>query len=248
MPTHSPNLQWLTHDLSSPQALNVPTFDALIHLAPIWYLSPLLTQLNAPYPKHIIAISSTSLITKQTSSSPYEQATVQRLSLAEQYLIDFATQHQIAWTIVRPTLIYAQNLDKNISHIARFIRYFGFFPLIGNGQGLRQPIHAEDIALACIQILNHPTTVNKTYHLTGSETLTYKQMVNKIFTVLKRKPHFINLPPPLLAMVLTSLSLIPRYRHLTSSMGERMNQDLIFSSEAARQDFGFSARPFQPLT
>lgn len=248
MPTRLPNLQWLTHDLSSPQALNLPTLDALIHLAPIWHLPLLLTQLNAPYPKHIIAISSTSLITKQTSSSPYEQAVIQRLLLAEQYLIDFATQHQIAWTIVRPTLIYAQKLDKNISHIARFIRYFGFFPLVGSAQGLRQPIHAEDIALACTQILNNPTTVNKTYHLTGGETLTYKQMVNKIFIALNRKPHFINLPPPLLAMVLTSLSLLPRYRHLTSSMAKRMNQDLVFSCETAQQDFNFTARSFQPLT
>lgn len=207
-----------------------------------------MAQLNASYPKHIIAISSTSLITKQTSPSPYEQAVVQRLLKAEQYLIDFATQHKIAWTIVRPTLIYAQNLDKNISHIARFIRYFGFFPLVGSGQGLRQPIHAEDIALACTQILNNETTFNKAYNLTGSETLTYQQMVNRIFTALNRKPHFINLPTPLLATVLTSLSFLPRYRHLTSSMAERMNQDLVFSSETAQQDFGFTARSFQPLT
>ncbi|WP_020559659.1 NAD-dependent epimerase/dehydratase family protein [Thiofilum flexile] len=222
--------------------------DYLIHLAPLWYLPPLLQQLSPPYPKQIIAIGSTSVLTKQASTSHYEQQVVQKLLQAEQALADFATQKSIHWTLLRPTLIYAQQRDKNISQIARFIKRFGFFPLVGNGQGLRQPIHAEDIALACLAVLNNEASYNKAYNISGGETLNYQAMVTKIFSTLNRKPRFVTIPDKVLQLMLTSLRIIPRYHDLTPNMAQRMNQDLVFDHSTAQLDFGFSPRPFQPLT
>ncbi len=59
----------------------------------------------------------------------------------------------VEWVILRPTLIYGHGRDKNITEIARFIRRFGFFPLLGKANGLRQPIHVEDVAEACFAAL-----------------------------------------------------------------------------------------------
>ena len=73
----------------------------------------------------------------------------------------WATAHKIDWIILRPTLIYGYGRDKNISEIAQVIRRFGFFPLFGPAQGLRQPIHVEDVALACCRALDTLNLANR---------------------------------------------------------------------------------------
>lgn len=242
-----PNQHWLNHDLTGSTSITLNA-NFLIHLAPIWLLPNVLTHLTPPYPEHIIAISSTSRFTKQSSNSSYEQQIVQKLIDGEHALEQFATTHQIAWTILRPTLVYAQKGDKNISIIAQFIRRFKCFPLIGKAQGLRQPIHAADIANACVSVLNNPVTFNKAYNIGGGETLTYKAMVIRIFQALNQKTLFIPIPTLLLKGGLVSLKLLPRFKHLTPNMADRMNEDLVFNSTEASKDFDFNPRPFQPLT
>jgi len=40
------------------------------------------------------------------------------------------------------------------------------------------------------------------------------------------------------------MRLLPRYRHWSVAMAERMNSDLVFDHSDAERDFGFSPRPF----
>jgi len=80
----------------------------------------------------------------------------QRLMRAEAQLEQWAVERQIEWVILRPTLIYGYGRDMNISEIARFIQRFGFFPLIGGGAGLRQPVHSDDVIQACLSAMSTP--------------------------------------------------------------------------------------------
>ena len=59
-------------------------------------------------------------------------------------------RNNVEWTILRPTLIYEAGRDTNITPLSRLIRRFGFMPLVGGGSGLRQPVHAEDLAIGAI--------------------------------------------------------------------------------------------------
>ena len=52
-------------------------------------------------------------------------------------------------------------------------------PLVGGAPGLRQPVHAEDLANNRSRI--EPATINKFYALSGSETLSYREMIGRIF-------------------------------------------------------------------
>jgi len=45
-------------------------------------------------------------------------------------------------------------------------------------------------------------------------------------------------------MAVAFLRVLPRFRHLSAVMAERMNQDLVFDHEDACRDLGFSPRPF----
>ena len=85
-------------------------------------------------------------------------------------------------------------MDRNVTMIARFIRRFGFFPLVGNGKGYRQPVHADDVAAACLMVLNRPITFNRNYNLSGGQTLTFREMVEAIFLALDKKPRIVSIP------------------------------------------------------
>ena len=44
-------------------------------------------------------------------------------------------------------------------------------PLVGGTPALRQPVHAEDLAIGAIAAASSPAAINKFYALPGSETL-----------------------------------------------------------------------------
>jgi hypothetical protein len=213
--------------------------------APIWILPEYFKLLSSYGIKRIVILSSTSSITKRKSTDVKEQKIVQQLIEGENRVTAWAAANQIEWIILRPTLIYGLGRDKNISEIARFIRRFGFFPLIGKAAGLRQPVHAGDVAIACIRALQTLNLRNRAYNLTGGETLSYREMIRRIFLALDRKPRLVTLPFWLFHWTIIAMRCLPRYRHWNSNMAARMNQDMVFDSSALWRQLLISARPFR---
>jgi nucleoside-diphosphate-sugar epimerase len=146
--------------------------------------------------------------------------------------------------ILRPTLIYGTGRDKNINEIARFVRWFGFFPVLGEAMGLRQPIHAEDVAGACVSALQAPGAANRAYNISGGETLSYREMVIRVFDALGRRPRVLTVPLWAFRLAVSLLRFLPRYRHWSAAMAERMNRDLVFDHAEVALDLGFKPRVF----
>jgi nucleoside-diphosphate-sugar epimerase len=213
-------------------------------LAPIWVLPEYFPMLSLYGVKHVVAISSTSRFTKFSSSDPAEQALAEQLADGEERLIAWVKTNDVTWTILRPTLIYGLGSDKNISVIARFIRRFAFFPIFGAARGLRQPLHVQDVALSCLVALNGGEAINRSYNLSGGETLTYREMVGRIFLAMGKSPRFVTFPRCIFRMAVAYLRILPRFSHWSVAMAERMNLDLVFDHEDACRDLGFSPRPF----
>lgn len=218
--------------------------DALIHLAPLWTLPPLIEPLAARGVRRIIAFGSTSLFTKNQSSYEKERQMALDLKDSEDKLAELCARHGIAWTVFRPTLVYRLGRDKNVTTIAGFLRRFGFFPLVGDGHGLRQPVHAEDLAVACKHALDNPLSFGKAYNLSGGETLTYREMVLRISEKLGRPARIITIPLSAFRVFLRGLSWLPIYRHLTPEMANRINLNMCFDHAEASRDLGFAPRHF----
>ena len=213
--------------------------------APIWVLPEHFTLLESSGAQRIVVLSSTSRFTKEESQDKGEKATAARLIEGEERLKIWAASRGIEWIILRPTLIYGHGQDKNISEIVRFIRQFGFFPLLGKANGLRQPIHVKDVAKACLAALESPAASNHAYNISGEETLPYREMVNRVFAALHRSPRMLTIPFAVFNLAVTCMRLLPRYEHWSVAMAERMNSDLVFDHSDAEKDFGFSPRPFR---
>ena len=192
-------IDWFLGDLEKPEAFKFPPFTTLFCTASAALLSSALPYLLNPSLKRIVVFTSTSVLTKIDSEIASERATLTRLAEAERNIESICSRAGIEWTILRPTLIYAEGRDGNITPLSRLIRRFGFMPLVGGAQGLRQPVHAEDLAIGAISAASTSAAANKIYSLPGGETLTYREMIGRIFDGLRLPRRTLSIPPVLVA-------------------------------------------------
>jgi nucleoside-diphosphate-sugar epimerase len=235
------HLPW---DLQSPTPVAFAPDTILYCAAHATLLAPALPDFIRPGLKRLVVLSSTSVLTKMDSEIESERSGVRSLVEAERQIIAVCTRNGVGWTILRPTLIYSEGRDRNVTPLARLIRRYGVMPLVGGATGLRQPVHAEDLARGMIQAAAHPAASNKIYSVPGGETLPYREMIGRIFDALGKPRRFVPVPA---ALWRAAFPLIrPLFPGANAAMGLRMMQDMAFDSTPAINDFGWSARGFHP--
>ena len=234
----------LTDDLSALWQEN--EIDTWIHLAALPLALPHLADAAASGVTRFIGFSSTSVFTKLDSNSENERQMIEALATAEDEIKDVCQKNGVCWTLFRPTLIYGAGMDNNVGFIRSMIDRFGFFPVIGRGCGMRQPVHAADLAEACVLAMASSTSNNKAYNLSGGEQLTYRQMVERIFSSCNKPAKILHSPTGIMKGCISILRVMPKYRYLNQAMVDRMQMDMVFSHEEATTDFGYLPRPFQP--
>jgi GT2 family glycosyltransferase/nucleoside-diphosphate-sugar epimerase len=239
-----PNLTWCYANLEH-GTMDLPKNfrpQTVIYTAGLWYLPQFLEKLAALGVKRLVCFTSTSIESKANSHNAYEQKLVDRFRKAEDEVTRLCDANNIAWTIIRPTLIYGIGLDKNISSIVKFIRAFGFFPVYGEAAGLRQPVHADDLATAVVSVLNNPKTFSERFNLCGDEKVSYRAMVERVFKALGKKERIV--PIPFLPQLIDGYSWLTRQPETNGEIARRMNQDLVFSDAKARDFFDYDPRAF----
>lgn len=236
---HQADLDIEKHVQAAPQA------SYFFHLAPIWLALNVIEKLSEAGVRRIVALSSTSRFSKLNSQNISEKNIVEKLIAAEAALINKCDKYNIEWTLLRPTMIYGCGMDKNVTVIAKFIKKFSFFPLVGPADGLRQPLHADDLAGACLAAMNSAAAVSKAYNLSGGQTLKFREMVEEIFRAQGKKPRIVFVPRSLVSFLITCARIIPAYRHINMEMMVRVNSDICFDSSDASRDFGYAPRGFK---
>jgi uncharacterized protein YbjT (DUF2867 family) len=237
-------IDWIQGDLGAPDALPIAACETLYCTADVGLLADALPHLDRSALKRVVVFTSTSIVTKMDSEIAAEREHLRRLADGEQRLISACENDGIGWTILRPTIIYAEGRDGNVSRLARLIQKFGFLPLMGNGAGLRQPVHAEDLAVGAIQAAASAKAINRTYALPGGEIISYREMVGRIFDALG-KPRRIVSAPPIVWRAAFALAK-PLFPNANVAMGNRMAKDMVFDGAPAAGDFGWSPRGFRP--
>jgi nucleoside-diphosphate-sugar epimerase len=240
-----PDVDWVRGDLARPDTLAIAPFATLYCTADAILLADALPRLFNPSLRRLVVFSSTSVLTKQDTEVAAERELIRKLAKAEQIIAAACEQHGVGWTILRPTLIYAEGRDTNITPLSRLIRRFGFMPLVGGAPGLRQPVHAEDLAIGAISAASSPAAANKTYSLPGGETLTYREMIGRIFDGLRLPRRTVSVPPFLWRAAFGLAK--PLYPGSNVAMGIRMMKDMTFDSTPAIRDFGWNPRKFNPV-
>lgn len=165
-----------------------------ISFAPIWLLAPFLDELASHHPERlqglrgVIACSSSSAITKRFSSNRFDRELVAKLTSAEDQLLATCRQLSLPCRILRPTMIYGQvgaYGDHNLSRLSNLLRHLPLV-LLPAETGLRQPIHASQLAEVALHLAKQITgkgldpSLPERIALGGDSTLTYTEMIRAL--------------------------------------------------------------------
>ena len=184
-------------------------------------------QLESAGVKRAVFVSTTAIFTRLPAAS-------RDFRLAAESAVQSSS---LAWTILRPTMIYGTARDRNISRLLRYLRRWPVFPLCGNA--LWQPIYVEDLALAVVAALDNDATVGRDYNLAGAQPLRFAELIRQAASAVGR---------PRVALVPVPMGLAVAAAHLSHAVSpeqvRRLAEDKAFSYAAASRDFAFAPRAF----
>lgn len=239
-------IQWVQRVIGDDSNFGQFAGDAfvLFHLGPLELLPGLIKSVAGSSVKRIVAFGSTSQFTKARLRNQAEALISAQLAESEKAIAETCASQEISWTIFKPTIIYGGGGASGLAFVGRLITQLGIFPVVGRGKGLRQPVHADDLAGACLSVLDCSAAFNRSYILGGGEVLSYREMIERIFRYLGRPPRILNVPLPFYRFAIRMASLLPRCGHLTPDMADRIMQNHSFDIGNATRDFGYSPRKF----
>jgi nucleoside-diphosphate-sugar epimerase len=230
-------MQWLQGSL--PDALPaLPPLSAIISFGPLQDLARWMMGTPLAGSPRVVATSSMSAESKRESSLPADRELSRQLREGEHALALACARHGCAWTVLRPTMVYGAALDKNLTPIARRAMRLRLFPLPA-GNGMRQPVHADDIAQAALAALDCPAASGRILAIGGGERLAAGEM----FARVRQSLPVATVPLPLPAWLLRlGQRASPRLRGPLI----RLEKDLIAENDELKQLLGISPRPFRP--
>jgi len=225
---------WVVGELNDP-TLRWPPADSVVSLGPLDAFAAAFERARPAGLRRAIALSSMSAESKSASPDPAERALATRLAEAEQRLLRAGAAAGVAVTVFRPTLIYGAGTDASLAPLARFARRWRVLPIPLGASGLRQPVHADDLAAAVVAALDVAATHGNVYPLGGGERLSAQQMFRRLATAVSAWA----LPVPIPVALLQRVS--PAARRAAVA---RLRQDLVADNAPAQAAFGYAPRNF----
>lgn len=218
--------------------------DMLLHIASV-KLSPYIvpTALRGGV-NNFILVHTTGIYSKyKAAGEEYRQIEARIRKLVEEYR---GKGRNIAMTILRPTMIYGDLQDKNISVFIKMVDKLRFFPTVNGARYDLQPVWCKDLGDAYYDVIhNWETTQNKEYILSGKEPIQLRAMFEVMAKQLGVKNVFISCPYPIAyigACVIYFLSFKKiDYREKV----QRLVEPRAYSHEKATKDFGYHPVPFE---
>ncbi len=179
-------------------------------------------------------ISTTAIFTKLNSRS-------KNIRLAAEAAIQ---NSDLAYTILRPTMIYGSERDRNMARLIGLLQRFPLIPIFGKGNFLQQPVFVDDVSQAIIQCLEQPKTIGKSYNIAGKTALTYNEVIDTIAAINNRRIYKLKLPDRIVVNFLSLLEKMKIPFQIKAEQVKRLNENKDFSYEEASSDFHYQPRSF----
>lgn len=180
------------NDPSSFHSASIPATPAIwISFAPIWLFASFLDHLAIHHPERlqglrcVVACSSSSVITKRFAANLSDRQLVAKLYSSERNLLTTCKRLSVPCRILSPALIYGKVgsfSDRNLSRLLSFMRRTPLL-LLPSHSGLRQPIHATQLAAVALHLAKQLVDSSFDHKLPerivigGDTSLTYADMV-----------------------------------------------------------------------
>jgi uncharacterized protein YbjT (DUF2867 family) len=208
--------------------------DALLHVAGIQYAPPVVKAAGRAGVKRVLIVGSTS------AHSAYAYRSGPKLRMEE-----LVRESGLAWTILRPSMIYGSERDRNVHRLLRFLDRSPVFPIFGPGTNHWQPVYHEDCARGVFEALQRPVSVRCSYDLPGAEALTYFDLVKTAAAALGRSPRIVRLPIEPVRLGLAAAERLRLPMPFDSGQVMRLREDKAYPYERARRDLDYAPRSFR---
>lgn len=149
----------------------------------------------------------------------------------------------LAWTIVRPTMIYGAPGDRNIERLLRVLRWCPIIPLPGGGRRLVQPVHGADLAWFVVTALE-AKTFGLEFDIGGPEPLSLLTVVQQAATAVHRRPVLLDLPLQPVVAALRTYGRTTTSSRLTVEQILRLDEYKAIDISPARA-LGYEPRSFE---
>lgn len=133
-------------------------------------------------------------------------------------------------TILRPSVVFGVE-DNFFNMFAKMATVLPVLPLIGGGHTKFQPVYVGDVAEAVIVAGRTGETKGQTYELGGPDIFTFRQIYEKLFKAINRKPILVSLPWGVAKFKGCLLQILPK-PPLTSDQVESLKSDNVVAPNA----------------
>lgn len=233
----SPLLEIRRGDLADPASLPGAFAGAqsVVHLAGLSLVPDMLPAILGDGVRAGVFVSSAGVHTKLRSASA-DAKRAGETALRESPL---------AWTVLRPSMIYGTPRDRNMVRLLRWITRFPVMPSPLGGVTLQQPVHVDDLVAAILASLERPAAACRAYEVGGPEPLSLREVIHTCARELGRPVWVLPLP---LAPAHRAALLARRFRVPFPVRPEqvlRLTESKAVDIGPARADLGFSPRTFE---
>ncbi len=240
------NVEIVDADLTCPEQVKSAfgeKVDMLLHVAGIKFTKAVVPIAMECGVDNLVLVHTTGIYSKyKAAGEGYRQIESEMRALVSEYK---EKGREIALTILRPTMIYGDLNDCNVSTFIKMVNKYRLFPTINGARYDLQPVWCKDLGDAYYSVItNWHVTKNKEYILSGGAPIQLRDMFKEIASQLGVKNKFISCPYPIAyfgawVVYILSFSLVD-YREKV----QRMVEPRAYSHELAKKDFGYSPVEF----
>ncbi|MEE2833512.1 MAG: NAD(P)H-binding protein [Candidatus Latescibacterota bacterium] len=202
------------------------------HLAHVRFTANLLQRVSADV-EHVVIVSSLRALSRVPS------ATVGQVLEGE----SAAANSRVPWTILRPSMIFGDGDDRNISRLADRVRRRRWIPSVGSACR-HQPVFVEDVLDAILACPGATAARGQTYAIAGAEPLTWAELTAIVGRYVGERPRSLPLPAAAAAWILSIIEATGLALPIRSEQVLRMLEDKVYDIEPARRDLGFTPLTF----
>lgn len=208
-------------------------YNTLIHIAGIKKSLEIVRIAVDNGVNRIILVHTTGIYSKyKAAGDEYKQI--------ETAITEYLVNKSVSLTVLRPTMIYGNLRDHNVSVFISMVDRLRLFPVINKAQYALQPVWCKDLGEAYYDVLMNPqTTANHEYILSGGQVLTLREMLEEISRQLDVKNCFVPFPYWVAILGAWLIYLCTLKKRDYREKVQRLVEPRAYSHEDATRDFGY---------
>ncbi len=149
--------------------------------------------------------------------------------------------------VIRPSIVFGPE-DGFFNLFAALARLSPVLPLFGGGKTRFQPVYVGDVAEAVVKALTDPACAGKTYELGGPRVYSFKELLELMLTVIRRRRLLVPLPFWAASLEATFLELMP-VPLLTRDQVKLLKHDNVVAPDALTlKDLGIAPTAVELMT